>query len=395
MHQKGAKYRQKISKSRATIESIEPQLEEPNLYHYDHLHTQITIANESSAKQVPTGIDGTLQLHGNGIGGLSDHLRTINRHLSLLNDPSYMSLDMHLMGSTTFLIHGPEGCGKTLLLNRFTESPWRKVLRVDQRWLASNRKGQGDALSEVFVTARTQQPALVLMDGLDKLLQKAGDLLGDLQMELEKLQGTRVVVVAAVRNILDIDACLRTPSGFMTELEIFPPNVSQREDILRQTLGAERNLPNIEFVALAERTHGFVGRDMRKLCTLARMQRVLQVDESLNAEEKPDLAEKLGAQDLVEQKDFDAVIDQVQPTVLKGSIIEVPKVRWTDIAGVDHVRKDLEAITVRPYKVCALPWFDLSHTLTVFSILISMPSSTFVRHARVCCSSGPPAAQRR
>jgi len=91
---------------------------------------------------------------------------------------------------------------------------------------------------------------------------------------------------------------------------------------------------------------------MLKLCTLARMQRVLQVEESLEAENKPNLAEILGTMDFVEQKDFDAVIDQVQPTVLKGSIIEVPKVRWTDIAGVDHARKELEAITVRPYKVC-------------------------------------------
>lgn len=352
VHQRGAKYSQRASKSRATIESIQPQLEEPCLYHYDHIHTQLTIANEISTTEVSTSTDGVLWLNGNGIGGLSDQLRAINGNLSLLNNPSYMSLDKYLVGSPTFIVHGPEGCGKTLLLDRFAECPWRRVFRVDQRWLTSNRKTKGEALSDVFATARTQEPALILMDGLDKFLQKAEDLLGDLQTELEKLKGTRVVVVAAARNILDIDACLRTPLGFMTELEIFPPNVSHREDILRQTLGTDRNLPNIDFGALAERSHGFVGRDMLKLCTLARMQRVLQVEESLEAENKPNLAEILGTMDFVEQKDFDAVIDQVQPTVLKGSIIEVPKVRWTDIAGVDHARKELEAITVRPYKVC-------------------------------------------
>jgi AAA family ATPase len=394
MHQRGAGYHQRASKLRATIDSIEPQLEKPGFFYFDRHHTQITITNETRAKEVSTISNGILQLNGSGIGGLSDQLRTINKHLSLLNNASYMSLNSLLTGSPTFLVHGPEGCGKTLLLDRFGECPWRKVFRVDQRWLASNRKAQGEALSEVFATARTQQPALVLMDGLDKLLQKAESLLGDLQVELAKLQGTRVVVAAAVRNILDIDACLRTPSGFMTELEIFPPNVTQREDILRQTLGTDRNLANIDFVALAGRSHGFVGRDIHKLCTLARMQRILQVEESLEAENKHTLAERLGDMDLVEQKDFDAVIDQVQPTVLKGSIIEVPKVNWTDIAGVDHVRKELEAITVRPYKVCTLPWFLFLPNLTDSSILIFTPRSTFARRARVCCCLDPLAAQR-
>lgn len=62
------------------------------------------------------------------------------------------------------------------------------------------------------------------------------------------------------------------------------------------------------------------------------------------------LAEGLESQDWVDQRDIDAVIDQVQGSVLKDSIIEVPKVRWADIAGVDDVRKVLEAIIIRPYK---------------------------------------------
>jgi AAA family ATPase len=355
VHVRGAQNRQKIYKSRATIESIEPQLEEPSPCHYVHQLTQLTIANESPAQSAP----GVLQLKEQGIGGLSNQLRIINERLSPLNKPSFTStsMNMHRMGPTTLLIHGPEGCGKTLLLDRFIACPWRKVLRVDQEWLASNRKSQRKALSEVFATAGTQQPALVLMDDLDKTLQKAEDLLGALQLELKKLQGTRVVVAAAARNILDIDAGLRTPSGFITELEIFPPNAGQREDILRQDLGTDLSLPNVDFAALAERIHGFVGRDINKLTTLARTRRVLQVDQGLADETKTTLAETLGNMDFLEQKDFDAVIDEVQPTVLKGSIIDVPKVRWTDIAGVDHVRRDLEAITVRPYKACSLTLF--------------------------------------
>jgi AAA family ATPase len=111
---------------------------------------------------------------------------------------------------------------------------------------------------------------------------------------------------------------------------------------------------DVDFIALAERTHGFVGRDLHKLCGLARNHRVQSIYKSLKAEEKTTLNEVMQRQDFLTQPDFDAVVDQVQPTVLKDSILEVPKVRWTDIAGLGHVQELLEAIMIRPFKVCLL-----------------------------------------
>jgi AAA family ATPase len=355
IHLKGPRYRGRTAKIRATIESTEPQPDKTSPFYFDYFETQKTIANEVLKKEASVKTDGILQINGNGIGGLSDHLRTINEHLCLLNDPHFTSLDTHFLGSMTFLVHGPEGCGKTLLLSRFAECPWRKVFNIDEDWLATNRKGLSEALSNVFAVARTQQPALILMDELDKFVQKAESLLGSLQVELEKLEGTRVVVAATARKILDIDARLRTPSGFMTELEIFPPDLKQREDVLQQTIGMDQRQLNIDIVALAERSHGFVGRDICKLWKLARRHRVVQARKTLTAEKESSLPRILSDMAFVEQQDLDAVFDQVQPSVLKGSIIEVPKVRWADIAGVDHVRAELEAIVVRPYKVRSLP----------------------------------------
>ena len=49
--------------------------------------------------------------------------------------------------------------------------------------------------------------------------------------------------------------------------------------------------------------------------------------------------------------DFDAVFDGVQPSVLQDSVLEVPKIRWTDIAGLEHVQREFEAIMIRPLKV--------------------------------------------
>jgi AAA family ATPase len=194
------------------------------------------------------------------------------------------------------------------------------------------------------------------MDNLDRFLEKADTLVNRLRAELANLEGSQVVVAAAARSVYDIDTSLRTTSAFKTELELFPPNVRQRDEILRQILGPGRKLGNIDFSALASRTHGFVGRDLHKLCGLARNRRVQRAFESLDDDEKATLGEILEKTDFVTQEDFDAIVDQVQPTVLKESILEVPKVRWTDIAGLDHVRALLEAITIRPFKVCCFPY---------------------------------------
>lgn len=317
--------------------------------YFDPVLTQVTLSGNVSSVEHQGTRDIVLQLNSSGIGGLSGPIATIDRSLSFLNYVAPKLFDKHLFGPIALLLHGPEGTGKSLLLDRLAECSWQEVYRINTE---THPKGQGKAVSDAFADALDNQPSLILMDNLDKFLGKADSLVSRLRAELAKLEGSQVVVAAAARSIYDIDTSLRTTSAFKIELELFPPNVSQREDILRRILGATRELIDIDFRSLAARSHGFVGRDIHKLCGLARNRRVLCAYESLDGDQKGTLSEILEKTAFVTQDDFDSVFDQVQPTVLKESILEVPKVRWTDIAGLDHVRALLEAITVRPFKVC-------------------------------------------
>lgn len=339
----------KSSKLRITVQSIEPHPNEKHAVYFDPIKTQITTTSEISALRPAGAPTKLLQVKSDGIGGLSDHVATINRSLFFLTNAALALPDQHLLGPTAFLLHGPEGTGKSLLLERLAECPWQEVYRVNPE---THPKGQAKAISDTFEDACDNQPSLILMDNLDKFLEKADTLVTKLRSELAKLEGSQVVVAAAARSVYDVDSSLRTTSAFKTELELFPPNVKQREDILRQILGLTRKLPDVGFSSLAERSHGFVGRDIHKLCGLARNRRVQQVYEAMERDKQSSFGDALEEASFVLQEDFDAVIDQVQPTVLKDSILEVPKVRWTDIAGLDHVRALLEAITIRPFKVC-------------------------------------------
>ncbi|CAO2658264.1 Nn.00g059870.m01.CDS01 [Neocucurbitaria sp. VM-36] len=347
VQQKGPKSQPKGARLRVSVHNIEPHPDEKYPCYFDPLKTQVTATRDIPAESPTLSSARVLQMSSGGIGGLSAQVATINESLFFLTNVASALPDQHLLGPTAFLLHGPEGTGKSFLLDRLANCSWQEVFRVSPE---SHPKAQAKAISETFENARQKQPSLILMDNLDRFLEKAESLVARLRLELSNLEGSQVVVAAATRSVYDVDASLRTTSAFKTELEIFPPNVREREDILRQILGSARTLSNVDFSALAERSHGFVGRDIHKLCGLARNRRVRKVYESLDEDQKVTFSDTLDKADFVAQEDFDAVIDQVQPTVLKDSILEVPKVKWTDIAGLDHVRALLEAITIRPFK---------------------------------------------
>ncbi|KAF2745095.1 AAA-domain-containing protein [Sporormia fimetaria CBS 119925] len=335
------------TRTRFTVESVEPTPDPHSLLYFDPVTSQLSINGDApvTAKTVAQDVP---QINSDGIGGMSDQIGAINASLMLLTSPQYKIDDQHLLGPTAFLIHGPEGTGKSMLLERLAQSSWQETFRIDA---ASNPKTPAKYIADTFEKALESQPSLILMDDIDRFLGKAETLVSRLREELNMLEGSKVVVAATARSLYDVDASLRTTSALKHEVELFPPNVHQRENILRQIIGPDRPLESIDVPALAARTHGFVGRDLHKLCGLARNHRVQSVFRSLKAEEMTAFNELLQSQSFVDQGDFDAVIDQVQPTVLKDSILEVPKVRWTDVAGLGHVQELLEAIMIRPFKI--------------------------------------------
>ncbi|KAF2115670.1 P-loop containing nucleoside triphosphate hydrolase protein [Lophiotrema nucula] len=347
----GLKARQNNTKSRAVVESIKAASEATKPAYFDLTRSQITTESASNEWAL-VSVDTELRIEAEGIGGLDDQIETINERLECLTSSDFKLSDPYLYGPTALLIHGPEGTGKSLLLDRLSLCNWKKVIRIDQDWLASNVKNQGKALSDTFSDAQASQPSIILMDDIDKFLGKAQNLVNRLRNEIRKLEGLQVGVAAAARSVYDVDASLRTTDTFDTEIELLAPNTKQREDTLRKVLGPSRTVSGVDFASLAERTHGYVGRDIHRLCGKARKRRVgsLWTPMRRGADTVASFRDVLEASAFVRREDFEAVIDEVQPTVLQESILEVPKVRWTDIAGVDHVREVLESITVRPYK---------------------------------------------
>ena len=104
---------------------------------------------------------------------------------------------------------------------------------------------------------------------------------------------------------------------------LFPCNnsVQERLQILRVHLSAlHHNLDDAQQRELARRCHGYVGADLRSLCTTAAR------------------ATLRAGKDVVDLESCYDACRQVPPSALKELLVEVPEVRWDDIGGVERVR---------------------------------------------------------
>jgi transitional endoplasmic reticulum ATPase len=223
----------------------------------------------------------------------------------------------------------------------------------------------------------------------------------------------QVVVIAATNRPNDIDPALRRPGRFDREIEIGPPDKKGRKEILeihtrgmpiepefdkktvlkildelknqemfkdkkdkiedliekikklkksekiKETLENEdieiykevRNkLIDKMLEELAELTMGYSGADLAALCKEAAMNvlkrmipEIKDIDEFMS---KPENLEKL----YVTKQDFLEAMKRIQPTVLREVFIEVPKVKWEDIGGLDDVKKELQECIEWPLK---------------------------------------------
>ncbi|MDO5853966.1 MAG: AAA family ATPase, partial [Thermoplasmata archaeon] len=141
-----------------------------------------------------------------------------------------------------------------------------------------------------------------------------------------------------------IDPALRRPGRFDREIEIGVPGRRARAEILAVHL---RDMPLTEDVTperLASMTQGYVGADLAALCREAAMQclssRMGEFD--LDRPIPQDVLESMK----VSMDDFSAALGDVEPSGMREVLVEIPKVTWDDVGGLDDVRRRIEEVLV-------------------------------------------------
>ncbi|OBT85857.1 hypothetical protein VE02_06060 [Pseudogymnoascus sp. 03VT05] len=181
------------------------------------------------------------------------------------------------------LLHGPPGCGKTMIANAFASEIGVSFIPISAPSLVAGMSGESEKkIREIFDEAKKMAPCLVFIDEIDVIMGKRESAQREMEkrivaqmltcmddMALEKTDGKPVIIIAATNRPDSIDPALRRAGRFNKEINLGVPNEASREKILR-ALTQKLMLPDeFDFLKLAKMTPGFVGADLNDVVSVA------------------------------------------------------------------------------------------------------------------------------
>ena len=258
------------------------------------------------------------------------------------------------------LLHGPPGTGKTLLARAVANESGANFISISGPEVMSKWYGQSEEnLRKIFEDAEKDAPSIIFIDEIDSIAPKREEVTGEVErrvvsqlltlMDGLKKRG-KVIVIAATNRVNAIEPALRRGGRFDREIEIPVPDRAGRLEILKIHA---RNMPldkKINLGWLADITYGYVGADIAALvkeAAMSALRRVLPEIKWREEEELPrDVVEKL----IVKRDDFENALRVVEPSAMREVLIEIPKVKWEDIGGLEQVKQRLKEMVEWPLK---------------------------------------------
>jgi transitional endoplasmic reticulum ATPase len=215
-----------------------------------------------------------------------------------------------------------------------------------------------ERLRQIFEEAEKNAPAIIFIDELDSIAPKRSEVTGEVERRvvaqlltlMDGLKERRNVIVIGATNRIDaIDPALRRPGRFDREIEIRPPDREGRKEILMIHTRGMPLAPDVNLDEYADLTHGFVGSDLAALCREAAMNALRRVLPKIDLDQETIPKEVLDEL-VVKREDFDRALKEVRPSAMREVLIEVPRVRWEDIGGLDEVKQLLREAVELPLK---------------------------------------------
>ncbi|XP_062992502.1 ATPase family gene 2 protein homolog A isoform X1 [Elgaria multicarinata webbii] len=294
------------------------------------------------------------------IGGLNNQLRTIREMIELPLKQPGLFRSYGIPPPRGVLLYGPPGTGKTLIARAIANEVGAHVSTINGPEIISKFYGESEAkLRQIFAEASSRQPSIIFIDEIDALCPKREGAQNEVEKRIvaslltlmdgigsEGSEG-QLVVLGATNRPHALDSALRRPGRFDKEIEIGVPNAQDRLDIFRKLLNkVPHSLMATELNQLADSTHGYVGADLAALCKeagLYALRRVLGEKRNL-------LDDDVSGSVIVTRSDFLQAMNDVRPSAMREVAIDVPKVSWSDIGGMEDVKLKLKQAVEWPLK---------------------------------------------
>jgi len=293
------------------------------------------------------------------IGGLHEEIQRIREMVELpLRHPELFQR-LGIEPPKGVLLHGPPGCGKTLLARAVANESEANFFSINGPEIMSKFYGESEArLREMFQQAQKNSPSIIFIDELDAIAPKREEVTGEVERRvvaqllalMDGLAGRgNLIVVGATNRPGALDPALRRPGRFDREIEIGVPDKKARHEILQIHTRGMPLAEDVDLKKLTEITHGYTGADLAALARETAMKALRRYLPEINLEEEripPSILEKME----ILMEDFMNAYREITPTAMREVYIEMPTVHWSDIGGLEDVKEELREAVEWPLK---------------------------------------------
>ncbi len=220
--------------------------------------------------------------------------------------------------------------------------------------------GESEAnIKRIFEEAEKNAPSIIFIDEIDAIAPKREEVSGEVerrvvstlltQMDGLKARG-KVIVIAATNRPNSLDSAIRRAGRFDREIEFPVPDREGRLEIFKIHT---RNMPlakDVDLNHLADVTYGFVGADVWAVGKEAAMSALRRILPEIKWKEDEELPKEIIEKLIVTKEDFENALRVVEPSAMREVMVEIPKVKWTDIGGLEDVKEQLQEMIEWPLK---------------------------------------------
>ncbi|CCF58974.1 hypothetical protein KAFR_0F03780 [Kazachstania africana CBS 2517] len=209
------------------------------------------------------------------IGGLENLISDLHESVIYpLTIPELYSNTPLLQAPTGVLLHGPPGCGKTMLAKALAKESGANFISIRMSSIMDKWYGESNKIVDaIFSLGNKIEPCIIFIDEIDSFLRERSSTDHEVTATLKAefmtlwdglLNNGRVIIIGATNRLHDIDDAFlrRLPKRFTHFIARF----GTKEKILKVLLKDTELNDNFDLDEIALNTSGYSGSDLKELC---------------------------------------------------------------------------------------------------------------------------------